>query len=232
MARSPIAKGESYGDFTPIGRKKTATGTFRFQCRCVNCGAIRDFAESTLRAKPSCHACKEKRDGKRMDAGELPENIAAELATFKADAPGLLDILDDLDDVPGTALAKESIKMLITLIPEAEVAYRSKPTQGQAYALNSIVSNIRELQRDLEEKAAHADLAGEIMTKVMQPKFHEIARILADAHYSMTKLVSPYVEKKRRKRVQRGMEDAIKDVGSKLEAIYSDIEKGLQGRIR
>ena len=138
-------------------------------------------------------------------------------------------MLEELEDVPGTAFGKSAIKMLIALIPEAEVAYRSRPSQSLAYALNSFITNIRELQQDLDEKAAHADLTGEIMTKVMQPKFHEIARVLADAHYSMAKLVSPHVDKKRRKRVQRGMEDAIKDVGSKLEAIYSDIEKGPPG---
>ena len=227
-----IRKDRTYGDFSPIGRKADGSGGFRYRCRCGGCGAVRDFAESTLRRKPSCARCRKAGERTSVESGELPENVAEQLATFRADSPELLSMLEALDDSPGAAFGASAIRMLMGLIPEAEAAYRMRPSQSLAYALNSFISNIRELQQDLEEKAERADMAGDIMTRLMQPKFHEIARILADSHYTTESLVLPYIDKRRRKRLRRELRGVTRDVGSKLESVYSEIEKGLLGRMQ
>ena len=227
----PIGKDSVFGDFAPIGRKTTSSG-FRYRVKCTKCGTVKTFAESTLRAKPKCVKCKKINTSKSMGSGDLPEILDASLATFKKDSVAIQDLLDSVEDSPNTGFEKEAIKLLIELIPQAEVAYKDRPSQSLAYALNSFLTNVRELIQDLNEKSAQGDLAADIMEKVMRPRFSEIARMIVDNNYAIKKQMMPYVDKARRRRALRELDDATKDLGARIESVYSDIEKGLFGRIK
>ena len=229
---TPIKKGKVYGDFTPIGRKTLPSGGSKYRCVCVRCDRPRTYAETTLKAKPSCPRCNKAKNKASVDSGELPERILSELSVFKRGREELEAMLDDIPDGPDTAIEKLSIKMLVDLIPEAEAAYRENPSQSLAYALNSFLTNIRELRQDLDERATQKDIVSDIMVHVMQPKFQEIGRIVIDAHYSMKSQMSQFVERKRRARMKRDIDQVTRDIGSKLEAVYSDMEKALAGKVK
>lgn len=223
MAHSSIKKGEVYGDFTPIGRKDTRSG-YKFRCVCRRCDSIKTFAESTLRRKPRCARCKHA--ARRSPAGKKAES---NLATFRKDREGLMEMIESIPDGPETAFEKEAIAALVSLIPDSELAYRESPTQGHAYALNSLLSGIRELRQDLEDRDAQGEIVTRLLENAVRPKFHDIVRAIIDSHYGLKKQLAPYVDKKRRSRMSRDIDEASKELGAKLEMMYSEIEAAATG---
>lgn len=217
-----IRKGQQFGDFVPVGRKSTSTG-YRFRCTCAKCGGIRTFAESTLRRKPKCSRCA------KAASKSMPSGVAKRLAAFRKDRNDIREMIDSIPDGPDTAFEKESIRMLIDLVPEAELAYRERPSQSLAYALNSLLSEIRELRQDLDDRDSQGEIVVRLLEQVVRPKFHDIVRAVIDTHYALKKTLAPYVVPKRRSRMSRDMDDATKELGAKLEVLYGEIRAASTG---
>lgn len=72
-------------------------------------------------------------------------------------------------------ILRDALRMTVDLIPIAEQSYRDRPSQSSAYALNSLITQAREMLADISA----ADDRGVLATKISEEFLHTFVRDIA-----------------------------------------------------
>ena len=197
------ARNALFGDF----RLAEESSTGGWDAQCILCGAQRRFSSKSLRkntsptcSAPNCVKPENKQTGRYAKAPQYltpdaQKQLDNSYSTFLANGKEARRILE-LETSPATGVEMTSLKMLLDLIPYAERRYRQWSTQPNAYALNSLVENARDIVRELQVAEGQDALLKALVVDSMQPCIHDIAQSMVDAANAVWMAVDMDIDKK------------------------------------
>lgn len=230
-----IERDAKYGDFKAIERLNKERQLFRAEC--VRCGASKRFKADTLAAGP-LHDCDDKVKAinsirrslslSEYEPGSEEGEEEETVSLFAENVSIITDLLNELEEGNGTPERKYSLsvlKMMIDLVPTAERTYREKPTQAHSYALNGLLSQIRELVNDLKGTDDNSALIESILNKILQPAFLSMGQVLIDNVYALRRKVESSVDPAKTRAVLDEFDDMLKDTARSFQATFYDVQK-------
>ena len=129
---------------------------------------------------------------------------------------------------------RAALALILSLIPEAEIAYRRDPKQTNAYALNSFIDQARELAADLR-MISDADGQSEFISRrVVLPMFLNAAQLLITEMTNLkssidTEIRDSHTSKTLKKSIDATAISVGKYLAEMQAAITSQISSYLQG---
>lgn len=116
---------------------------------------------------------------------------------------------------------------LVDCMRICEGAYRAKPTQGNSYALTTMVNQIQKITDRLEEAIDYTEVASQVATDVVTPFIEKL--VLELGSIIAQKLDS--VPKSDRKITKRVIDSIYKEFGAKIETKMVDLQKSVETKI-
>ena len=118
-----------------------------------------------------------------------------------------------------------TLKMLVDLVPYAERQYREYSSQSNAYALNALITQIRELTADLSAEQDKGALALNIVTNILHPVFLSMAQLLIDNMYSLKKNIENDIKPERVERSNTQIDQATRDMAQGFQSLFYDVRQ-------
>lgn len=117
-----------------------------------------------------------KASGKKLAKyGELAETIKKTASVFGIRKQEIMDaVAAGNTDHAILAFQRQAYSTIVNLIPLAEAAYIKDKRESQAYALNALISQGRELAHDLMASGDRQNLASAIATEILEPVFKSL----------------------------------------------------------
>jgi len=174
---------------------------------------VAEIDEEELRAK------------QRVRRNQLRKRLAYLRSTFKKEVGEIQENLDNNEADRGiTKFQKSMLQTLLELIVIAEDQYRrSEGAERAAYALNTLISQSRELIADIDSAKDYDALVNELTEKVIWPEFLHTAQVLVNEIWVLNKSLTPYIEQGYEKRVGDLMDEQAKVFARKLQETYTTI---------
>lgn len=167
---------------------------------------------------------KPKRKARSIDA----DNLLANASKFGVSVSRISKLLASGDTERAVGiLQRKMLDAIVNVIPIAEQEYKLRPTQSQAYALNGLVSQARELAHDIQNTGDRQKLAITLVQEIIMPAFREVAQAVIDEHYALRKRVDDKVNERDRARVS----DLIDQAGQSIARAAADQYKTVANRI-
>ena len=98
---------------------------------------------------------------------------------------------------------ERTIAMLERLIPIAEGVYLSRPGQSSCYSLSNLITQLSELNEQLEDMVDFDDLGTQVYKSSIEPFVSELIKHMGKEIKDMSIILLPELPKKHRKRVER-----------------------------
>lgn len=240
-----VERNEVYGDWQAVGRDPEDDQVYR--CVCIRCGAKKLRPRKTLKKRPE-HGCDEplpsevvsekKQTGlvvvktvqdalsgfSRLVDDDGDEGL--KYSMFEGQVDLISGLLDEADSAEGVRRFQViSLKMLVDLVPYAEKAYRDDPKQSNAYTINALLTQIRELITDLTSEDDRGELIQTIMMEILRPAFLQMGQILLDNMYSLRNEIDGDVQPERTKRVKEAIDQSTRDMALAFQTLFYDIQK-------
>lgn len=131
------------------------------------------------------------------------------------------------NDAAADLILKSMLSLLIKLIPIAENAYREQPKQGQAYALNNLISTARELAADLQATGDKQAVVDNIIFNVLTPTAQNIVSFLINENFNSKKLLASLVKDEKIKDANDLIDAATKNNVAYMKATLESIQERL-----
>lgn len=214
-----IEKDEVYGSFRTIKRFKDEG---KYGCQCEYCGRKRKFTKAQLQVEPICECQVEEVVGSTLDqASSLLDEETYSL--FQEQVQQISEKFENNPDKGVNQFQLMSLKMLVDLIPYAEREYRRDPRQSNAYAINALVTQIRELISDLQAEDNTLELINKIVLTIVQPVTQKIAGSLIEFNFAIKTSIKGDLLEGRDERVNREIDNATKDVARQIQGFINQM---------
>jgi len=227
-----VGLGVVYGDFKAV--KKLKTDTPLYGCTCTTCGHKEKICPDTLLTYPLCSkhiqipeatyppTTEEQRKLDNVD----PDEPIPEISLFEEQVDRINLLIDHSDTSNGIDVFQATaLKTLIELIPYAEKQYREDPRQSNAYAINALITQIRELITDVTAKDDSTQLLMTILSQILQPAFLQLGQILLDNQHQMFLEMSRHIKTGQETKVRNIVNTNTKDIGRQFQDLFYDIKK-------
>ena len=109
--------------------------------------------------------------------------------------------------------------MLLDLIPFAERRYRQWSTQPNAYALNSLVDNARDIVRELQAVEGKDALLRSLVVDSMQPCIRDSAQAMVDMANTLWLEIDSHVNESERAKARDAVNKTIINGAKKVDEI-------------
>jgi hypothetical protein len=169
-----------------------------------------------------------------MSKDGLKRNVIERSKALSKDIEEIRQMIDDGDDLDAVSrFQRDSLKAVLELLPIAQAQYKKNPTMSNAYALNSIISQVRELVNDMESAREQAQLVDSILDTYVRPTFLNIASYLLNSSTILRSELSPLYSGKQASRDAKAcMDRFIREAARYLEDAHNklreDISNGLE----
>lgn len=107
---------------------------------------------------------------------------------------------------------RQMLATILRLIPIAEKQYRREKKEHTAYALNSLVSQARELTADIQSSADRAAVAEIIVTEILMPTFRSFVETLVVETQTLKAALQSKVMPKSRNEADLAVDSLVKQV--------------------
>lgn len=209
-----IEKDAVYGSFRTIKRFKDEG---KFGCQCEYCGRKRKFTKAQLLVEPVCDCQVEEVVGSTLEhASSLLDEDTYSL--FQEQVQQISEKFENNPDKGVNQFQLMSLKMLVDLIPYAEKEYRRDPRQSNAYAINALVTQIRELISDLQAEDNTLELINKIVLSIVQPVTQKIAGSLIEFNFAVKTQIKGDLKDGHYERVEREIDNATKDLARQIQS--------------
>ena len=213
---SNIRLGRLYGDYRAMRRIKPAI----YGMQCIHCGTRRKITKGQMHSVKMAPKCAEKGCVKPEDKQDMAfaakdatpavkGKLDATYSTFLDNMGDALRVLDAVSNSSETGFDRASVKMLLDLIPHAERRYRKWSSQPNAYALNSLLTQVREILADLQASEGRDELLISVIKETMRETAHDMMQVLVDNTNFIWGRLKDDLPENRRERLH----DAVKDIG-------------------
>lgn len=235
-----VEKDQQYGDFIAVKRIDAERGIYG--CKCVHCNIRKKFTRAELKKNPVCD-CQDSTVSVEIDEQRSKVKTALALASkfVNVEDDGSVSSVPSLWESQSNELTtlleqannQESIrkfqsltlKMLVDLVPYAERQYREYSSQSNAYALNALITQIRELTADLSAEQDKGALALNIVTNILHPAFLSMAQLLIDNMYSLKKNIENDIKPERVERANGQVDQATRDMAQGFQTLFYDVRQ-------
>lgn len=173
-------------------------------------------------------------DAGRNKKANLAALVAAAektLSQFKKSTDRLLKSVDTNTDKAIPDAQREMLKMMIGLVSIAEQEYRKDHRQGNAYALASMVSGIRELISDIQATRDSQKLIDRLIIYVLQPQFIAMTQCVIDTNYAFGKSIQNKVNPDDLQEVLRNIKNNSKSIARHMDAAFNEIKLKLKAEL-
>ncbi|QJT70879.1 hypothetical protein GR7B_00081 [Vibrio phage vB_VcorM_GR7B] len=242
MAKTKIKKGLILGSFR-VAKKLEDD---EWGCLCIYCEKKRRFSTKAIRKRPECEHCDngepedEKSSGFPVavveeDVKVDPKYVKKTEKEFKKSLASLFgDDAERIKDMLESAAEKDKgvakfqvsmIRTLVDLIPEAEAKYRDKGIANDLYAMNALISQVRELIGDMQANDAQSNMAAAVITKVVQPVFQSFGQLFIDQMFALKKSLQSDLRSDRENEGIRAIDDATKEMCRGVEERFIKIQE-------
>ena len=172
--------------------------------------------------------------GKKGSPKVIRKNVEARtekfLTTFQEDSLRIRKLLQQgQNDNAISLFQKSTLSTIIDLITIAERQYRKKKVESSAYALNSLISQARELIADLEARHDRLNMASNITREVLQPQFMRMASNIINTLHNTKRSIEPYV--KNEKAVNDKVDEAARSIALFLEELFVDTQVKIEAKM-
>jgi len=128
-------------------------------------------------------------------------------------------------------IQRELLKSLLQLVPLAEREYKKHKRQGDAYAYNAIVSQIRETITDIQSTNDSQQLLDRILVNILQPQFLAIAQYIIDSQYQLSKSLRSKIKDEDRKEVLSNINSSTKAIARHMDEVFTTIKARLHSEM-
>lgn len=156
-----------------------------------------------------------------------------ELDTYKQEMDDLLEQLESQEglDSAMVAMQRDQLRRLLRLIPIAEQAFKERPGQGSAVALNGLISQVREIFYDIQNRKDYEQLALELRQKTLSPEFVTLTQEMVDSIYRLRKQLEPFIPANKVGKVNTILETSAKELAMSLQKSFNSISEKLMERL-
>lgn len=127
---------------------------------------------------------------------------------------------------------RQMLATVLRLIPIAERQYRKEKKEHTAYALNSLVSQARELSADIQSSADRSRVAEVIVTDMLLPTFRSFIESLVMETMTLKAVLKTKVRTEARDTVEVAVDNVVKQVaknGNELFRVTANSVRDLLG---
>jgi len=127
---------------------------------------------------------------------------------------------------------RQMLATVLRLIPIAENQYRKEKKEHTAYALNSLVSQARELSADIQASADRASVAEIIVTEYMMPTFRSLIETLVVETQALKAVLKSKVRTEAASAADTAVDELVRQVarsGNELFRVNAEAIRGLLG---
>lgn len=135
------------------------------------------------------------------------------------------ELLESKDDDGAMTMAqRQLLAMLIQLIPTAEKSYREDPRQSMAYAMNALISQIRELIHDIQSTQDRERVADSIVLNIVHPLMVSFANFIIDNNHMTKRELRELVSDSKRRELDEMMNRQAKSIGAYMQSFADELK--------
>jgi hypothetical protein len=224
-ARTAPVVGSLFFEDRIIIRRTLKDGSY--VCRC-KCGKLHKLRLKELYGEFPCACGTSPYPGKAKKSKKPTSDVSDRLAevdsVFKREVENIHHLLESKNtDTAVTRFQKSALATLIELIPIAESKYRKYGNERAAYAMNSLISQSRELITDIKAEQNSRDLALRITSEILRPAFVMIMQNMVDNMYHLKKNMEGYVPDKHTRDIHTLTDTSAREITHYLEQTYKSV---------
>lgn len=171
------------------------------------------------RSKTGIERIKKKRSKKILSLDQQNKKLKKLGSTFGVKAKEVYDLIQKGDmDKAIVTFQRQMLATLMRLIPMAEKEYRKYKKEYTAYALNSLISQARELTSDIQASDDRARLANTLVMDVVKPAFQQSVQEMINTHYSLKMKLKSKV--KNPDLVEDAIDGCAKDIAQYMNEVF------------
>lgn len=152
-------------------------------------------------------------------------------SAFKEKVAEIQESLDN-NQIPVIEIHKMALAMLVELIPIAEDKYRQYGNERSAYALNTIVSQLREIMADVRAEQDSSEIIINRVLQIQKQRFQLIGQNIFDTLYHLLHNIGIYIPAEYKKSVQANIKESATSIATYLEQIYKSMVEDLDTEFR
>ena len=190
---------------------------------------VRDNPDLTC-TEPGCPKPEDAQDNRKSPKSPSKptkvdlEKLDKARSSFQENMPEALRVLDSVSASSDSASDRVTVKMLLELIPAAERRYRTWSTQSNAYALNSFLTQLREILADLQSTEGRDELMAQVTQEIVLGAVQNIAQTLADQHRETVMFLNTYISDEHREKVEEKLGDITIANGKRVQGILEEAQ--------
>lgn len=162
---------------------------------------------------------KQKRTLQKFD--KLAETAERVQSTFGLRESQIMDLIE-AGDIDGSihAFQKQAYGTIINLIPIAEEEYRKGKRDHQAYVLNALISQSRELAADLMASGDRQSLAAAIVSEILEPTFKAILQFMMQEQMQLKAILTDKIFPQHQANAVHEIDSSLKNVAASMTSLY------------
>jgi uncharacterized protein YehS (DUF1456 family) len=167
----------------------------------------------------SLERIKKKRSKKILSLDQQNKKLKKLGSTFGVKAKEVYDLIQKGDmDKAIVTFQRQMLATLMRLIPMAEKEYRKYKKEYTAYALNSLISQARELTSDIQASDDRARLANTLVMDVLKPAFQQSVQEMINTHYALKMRIKSKV--KNPDLVEDAVDNCAKEIAQFMNEVF------------
>lgn len=153
--------------------------------------------------------------------GELAETVKKVGSTFGVRRREIMDAVAEGNiDHAVMHFTRQAYSTIVNLIPIAEKAYKKHQREHQAYVLNALISQGRELAADLIATDDRKRLGDILVREILEPAFKSVLQQMMQEQMQLKTILSDKIQPKYVERVSTEMDDSLKRVAAAMTVVF------------
>lgn len=153
--------------------------------------------------------------------GELAETVKQVGSTFGIRKREIMDAVDSGNiDHAVLQFQRQAYSTIVNLIPIAEKEYKKSKREHQAYVLNALISQGRELASDLMASGDRAQLADVLIREVLEPTFKALLQQMMQEQLQLKTILGDKLKPAFVPDASREMDDSLKRLAGCMTELF------------
>lgn len=153
--------------------------------------------------------------------GELAETVKSVGSTFGVRKREIMAAVQEGNiDHAVMHFTRQAYSTIVTLIPIAEKAYKKHQREHQAYVLNALISQGRELAADLVATDDRRRLGETLIKEILEPAFKNVLQQMMQEQLQLKVILSDKIQPKYTERVSAEMDESLKRVAGAMNLVF------------
>lgn len=142
--------------------------------------------------------------------------------TFSIEAQKIQELIESNNNDGAITLSQKALlKMILDIIPLAEKQVRASDSVRGVYALNTLISQTRELMADIQATKDQQYLARNIVDNIIRPSFMDIAQFMINANYQLKKSIDDKLKPSYKRDVSVTIDGNAKDIAEYMQTVFT-----------